>query len=79
MKVKIKVRLKEGLLNPEAKTIERSLSLLGYDDVSGFDTEKIFIFEVSDKPEEEAKRQADEMCRRLLVNPVIQDYDITVI
>lgn len=78
MKVEITVKLKKGLLNPEAKTIERSLGLLGYKNVSDFDTTRVFLMDVDAHSAEAAKSQADEMCRRILVNPVIQDYEIRV-
>jgi len=78
MKVEVTVKLKKGLLNPEAKTIERSLNLLGYKNVSDFDTKQVFIMDVDVPGAEEAKKQVDEMCRRILVNPVIQDYEIQV-
>jgi phosphoribosylformylglycinamidine synthase PurS subunit len=78
MEVEITVKLKKGLLNPEAKTIERSLNLLGYKNVSEFDTKKTFVMKIGASSAAAAKSQADEMCRRMLVNPVIQDYEITV-
>jgi len=78
MDVEIVVKLKKGLLNPEAKTIEKSLGLLGYKNVSDFDTKRVFLMKLDAKSAEDAVKQADEMCRRLLVNPVIQDYEITV-
>jgi len=78
MDVEIVVKLKKGLLNPEAKTIEKSLNLLGYKNVSDFDTKKVFLMKIDAKSAEEAGKQADEMCRRILVNPVIQEYEITV-
>ena len=78
-KISIVVKLKEGLLNPEANTIQRSLNLIGYKNVSEFDTEKIFSMKVDAKSKEEAMKQADEMCRHILVNPVIQSYKISVV
>jgi len=76
--IEIIVKLKEGLLNPEAKTIERSLNLLGYKNVSQFDTERVFLMKVDAPSAKEAEKYADEMCRRILVNPVIEDYTIMV-
>ena len=76
--IEVIVKLKEGLLNPEAKTIERSLTLLGYKNVSQFDTERVFLMKVDAPSAKEAEKQVDEMCRRILVNPVIEDYKITV-
>ena len=76
--IEINVKLKKGLLNPEAKTIERRLQLLGYKNVSEFDTKRAFAMKIDASSEEDAKKQADEMCKRILVNPVIQDYVISV-
>jgi phosphoribosylformylglycinamidine synthase len=76
--LEINVKLKKGLLNPEAKTIERSLQLLGYKNVSDFDTKRAFAMKIDASSPEEAEKQADEMCKRILVNPVIQDYEILI-
>ncbi len=76
MDVEITVKLKKGLLNPEARTIGRSLNLLGYKNVSDVDTKKVFFMKIDASSKDVAKKQADEMCRRLLTNPVIEDYEI---
>jgi phosphoribosylformylglycinamidine synthase subunit PurS len=78
MKVEITVKLKDGLLNPEAKTIERSLNLLGYKNVTDFDTKRVFLMDIEASSEQAAKSQANDMCKRMLVNPVIEDYEILV-
>jgi phosphoribosylformylglycinamidine synthase len=78
MDVEITVKLKKGLLNPEAGTIGRSLGLLGYKNVSCVDTKKVFLMKIDAASKEAAKKQADEMCRRILTNPVIEDYEILV-
>jgi phosphoribosylformylglycinamidine synthase len=78
MDVEITVKLKKGLLNPEAGTIGRSLGLLGYKNVSSVDTRKVFSMRIDAKSAADAKKQADEMCRRILTNPVIEDYEIVV-
>lgn len=78
MDVEITVKLKKGLLNPEARTIGRSLNLLGYKNVSEVDTKRVFFMKIDAKDNESARKQADEMCRRLLTNPVIEDYAIVV-
>jgi len=77
--INIEVKLKEGLLNPEANTIQRSLNLIGYKNVSGFDTERVFSMEIDSESKDKAVKQADEMCRRILTNPVIEDYNISVV
>jgi len=73
----VKISLKKGMLNPEASTIQRALALLGYK-VEDTDTIKIIKFTVDEKNEELAMEEVDDMCQRLLSNPVIHDYEIKI-
>lgn len=73
----VKISLKKGMLNPEASTIQRALALLGYG-VEDTDTIKIIKFTVDEKNEELAKEEVEDMCQRLLCNPVIHDYEIKI-
>ncbi len=73
----VKINLKKGMLNPEASTIERALALLGYD-VEGTDTIEIIKFTIDEENEQLAKEEVDDMCQRLLCNPVIHDYEINI-
>jgi phosphoribosylformylglycinamidine synthase len=75
--IEVKIYLKEGMLNPEAKTIENSLSLLGYD-VSNTKTKNIITFQMEGEDTEKVKSEVDDMCQRLLCNPVIHNYKILV-
>ena len=73
----VKINLKKGMLNPEASTIERALALLGYE-VEGTDTIEIIKFTINEENEQLAKEEVDDMCQRLLCNPVIHDYEIKI-
>jgi phosphoribosylformylglycinamidine synthase subunit PurS len=65
-----------GIADPQGATIERSLPALGYDNVSQVRVGKSIRL-VIDAPDETAARsQVDEMCHRLLANPVIEAYQI---
>ena len=74
----VAVRLKEGVLDPEAETTRRALERLDYavDDLARADH-----FEVTFSAEslDEAEEVAHEMTKRLLANPTIHDYDVEVI
>ncbi|MBM4241168.1 MAG: phosphoribosylformylglycinamidine synthase subunit PurS [Euryarchaeota archaeon] len=74
----VKIGLKKGILNPEATTIQKALALLEYE-VKDTDTLKIIKFELDEDNEEVAYKKVDEMCQRLLCNPVIHDYEIKII
>ncbi|MBI5680622.1 MAG: phosphoribosylformylglycinamidine synthase subunit PurS [Methanobacterium sp.] len=73
----VKISLKKGMLNPEASTIQRALALLGYE-VEDTDTIEIIKFTINEKDEKLAREEVDDMCQRLLCNPVIHDYEIKI-
>jgi len=73
-KVTVIVRLREGLNDPEGRVIGNALRNLGYA-VENLRVPKYFEFELeSEKPEEEV----EEMCRKLLANPLIHDYEYSI-
>ena len=76
--IEVKISLKRGMLNPEATTIERSLDLLGYK-VKNAKTVNIIKFQMEGEYIEVIRENVIDMCERLLCNPVIHDYKITVI
>jgi len=76
-KAVVRVRLKKGVLDPEAKTIQRSLRRLGFD-VDDLRTADRYVVEFDAADEDEARERAEEMCERLLANPTIHDYDVEV-
>ena len=76
--IEVKVSLKPGMLNPEATTIQRSLSLLGYE-VKGTKTKEIISFVMEAEGEDDARAKVDDMCQKLLCNPIIHNYTIQII
>ena len=73
-KVTVIVCLKEGLNDPEGKVIGNALRNLGYA-VENLRVPKYFEFELeSERPEEEV----EEMCRRLLANPLIHSWEYSI-
>ena len=75
--VEVKTSLKKGMLNPEASTIEKALALLNFE-VKDTKTINIIQFTLNAENKEDALAQADEMCQKLLCNPVIHDYEINI-
>ena len=75
MKARIYVTLKQGVLDPQGKTIGQSLRELGYDDVQDVRLGRYLEVELAGSAGDTTAR-LDEMCRRLLANPVIEDYRI---
>ena len=76
--IEVNINLKKGVLNPEASTIKRALNLLGYKEVLGVKTAKTIYLEIEAESEENARELVDDMCKRLLVNPVIEEYEIEI-
>lgn len=66
---------KNGVLDPQGKAIENSLNQLGFNNFSEIRQGKIIEI-VIDEKEEKAVSIAEEMCKKLLVNLIIEDYEI---
>jgi phosphoribosylformylglycinamidine synthase len=73
----VMISLKKGMLNPEASTIQRALALLDYQ-VEDTRTLETITFSLEAKSPDEAREEIDQMCQRLLCNPIIHDYQIKV-
>ncbi len=74
----VEVRRHPGIADPQGATIERSLPTLGFDGVSGVSVGKAIRFTVEASDESEAYRKVDELSRRFLANPVIEDVEISL-
>lgn len=76
--VLVEVRPREGIANPEGATIQRALAGLGYTGVDDVRVGKAIRFHMEAADDASAKSQVEELCRRFLTNPVIEDADITI-
>lgn len=76
-RVKVEVSLKPGLSDPEGETSAESLRDLGYK-VSEVSISKVYYIYLNADSVEDAREKTDEMCRRLLANPVKDNYTIQV-
>tara|TARA_Y200000002_G_C22177246_1_gene453633 strand:+ start:128 stop:361 length:234 start_codon:yes stop_codon:yes gene_type:complete len=76
MIVKIIVTLKKGVLDPQGKAIEQTLNGMNFTNVNDVRQGKFFEINVKENDEKKAKNQVDEMCKKLLANLVIEDYEI---
>ncbi len=70
MRARILVRPKAGILDPQGQAVERALPALGFGGVSGVHVGRLIELDVDDPSRLPA------MCERLLVNPLIEDYEI---
>jgi len=76
VKVRVLVRLKPGILDVQGASVKRALTGLGFDDVRDLRIGKVIEVEVEAETPAGARQRADEMCRKLLANPVLEDYTI---
>jgi len=76
-KAEVRVELKPGVLDAEGKTIQKSLKLLGYP-IDEVKTIKVYDIAIDADSAENAKAEVEDACRRLLANPVIQNYGIEI-
>jgi phosphoribosylformylglycinamidine synthase PurS subunit len=70
------VSLKAGLADPQGKAVEGSLPALGWTNVTNVRIGKHVRLDVRSDSEHDARQQVEEMARRLLSNPVIEDFRI---
>jgi len=70
------VQLKPGLLDPQGKAVEGSLPAMGWTNVANVRVGKYIELTVDASSVEDARAQVEEMARRLLSNPVIEDFHI---
>ena len=74
--VRIDVTHLPGVLDPQGATVERALPALGYTNVTAVSIAKTIRLLVDAASEDAARAQVDEMCERLLANPVIERYTV---
>ncbi|MBO4248828.1 MULTISPECIES: phosphoribosylformylglycinamidine synthase subunit PurS [Halomicrobium] len=73
----VTVRLKRGVLDPEAETTKRALERLGFELDALRSTDR-YELDLAAESEDEAAERAGEMAERLLANPTIHDYEVAV-
>lgn len=76
--VQVDVSLREGVADPQGATIERSLPNLGFEGVRDVRVGKQIRFDIEAADEESARSEVEDLTRRFLTNPVIEDAEITL-
>ena len=74
MKARIKITLKNGVLDPQGKAIQSALGSLGFHGVNDVRQGKYIEVELAEKDEAKARATVEKMCRELLANLVIENY-----
>jgi phosphoribosylformylglycinamidine synthase len=70
VKIRVLIRPKQGILDPQGKAVERALPALGFEGVSHVRVGRLVELEADDA------ERLDELCHKLLANPLVEDYEI---
>ena len=74
----VNVMLKDGIADPQGQTIERALPALGFSGVEDVRVGKLIRLSIDAATEDEARERVHQMCERLLANPVIESYEVSL-
>jgi phosphoribosylformylglycinamidine synthase subunit PurS len=78
MKARVHVTLKRGVLDPQGEAVRRALGALGYDGVDAVRMGKVIELDLAATDAAQARLQVDAMCRDLLANTVIENYEVEI-
>ena len=70
--------MKKDVLDPQGKVVKQTLGNMGYKSVNTVRQGKFFEIDLNEKNIDEVKKKAEEMCKKLLANTVIEDYIINI-
>ncbi len=76
MKISVIVTLKRDVLDPQGKTIKKALESMSFKNVNNIRQGKYFEIDIDEKNQKKAEEKAEEMCKKLLANLVIENYKI---
>ena len=76
MKVQVIITLKKNVLDPQGKVIQQTLGGMGFNNISEVRQGKFFEIEIDEKDQQKAKEKVENLSKKLLANPVIEDYKI---
>ena len=79
MKFSIKVTLKKDVLDPQGKVVQQTLQNMGMNTLQSLRQGKYFEIEINEDNDVKAKSKIEDMCKKLLVNLIIEDFEISKI
>ena len=79
MKVTVTVDRRAEIADPEGTTVRRALHELGYSDVTSVRMDRVIHMEVEGDDADTVKAQVEQMCRQVLANPVLEDFEVEVV
>ena len=79
MKISVIITLKKDVLDPQGKVIHQTLDGMGFNNINEVRQGKYFEIDINENDENKAKNKINEMCKKLLANLVIEDFNISKI
>ena len=77
-KARVVITLKKTIMDAQGQTVQNALHNLGYGSVQNLRMGKYVEMDVNGVPKGELEAQLDEMCRKLLANPIIEDFRVEI-
>ncbi len=79
MRARVLIRLKQSILDAQGASVKRALDGLGFREVRDVRVGKVLDLDLEGQSRDDARRRIEEMCARLLVNPVIEEFTVEVV
>ena len=79
MKARIKIMLKNGVLDPQGEAIKHALNNIGFESVTGVRQGKVIELEIDGSDKRQVRSELDKMCNKLLANIVIENFEIEIL
>ncbi|MDB4160635.1 phosphoribosylformylglycinamidine synthase subunit PurS [Candidatus Pelagibacter sp.] len=76
MKISVIITLKKDVLDPQGKVIHQTLDGMGFENINEVRQGKYFDIDTNESDKKKAEEKVEEMCKKLLVNLVIEDFKI---
>lgn len=78
LEVEIYITLKKTVSDPQGLTIKHALESLSHQNLEEVRVGKLIIIKLNSKDKKEVGQRVDEMCQKLLANPIIEDYSFQI-
>ena len=78
LKAEIYITLKETVVDPQGKTVKHALEAIGYQNLEEVRMGKLVVVKLNYQDRKRAAEETEGMCRKLLANPIIEDYSYKI-
>ena len=79
MKARIKIMLKNGVLDPQGEAIKHALNNIGFESVTGVRQGKVIELDIEGSDKNQVRSQIENMCKKMLANTVIENFEIELL